>query len=320
MRRIAAIFALLAPLLAPIVANGETPARIAVAYDIGFLGDNGYNDAVHSGFEAAKLKFDLFEPFVREVPTSGTTLDRLTRLRFLAKSGYTLIIAVGPGYRETVLRAAREYPQVQFAIINERTIAPLNVANINFDEVQLAYLAGAAAALRSQRGRIAMVGSDSELFAKFEAGARAVRGDIKVRQVPFTGDLNGVDSAIGRADVIYSLWDRDAAIYTLVANRKPASWYIARSPDQFFIQNGANTPRVAAVVTKDMRRPMVQLVRLGLSGRSLLDVIDESGIYGRNYSVANGGITISLSSDYNADARAKLTKLISELRTATNQG
>lgn len=320
MRRIALALAMLAALLAPVAAHSEPTVRIAVAYDIGFLGDNGYNDAVHNGFEAAKAKFDLFEPFVREVPTSGTTLDRLTRLRFLAKSGYTLIIAVGPGYRDTVLRAAREYPQVQFAIINERAIAPLNVANISFDEGQLAYLAGAAAALRSQRGRVAMVGSNIELFAKFVAGAEAVRSDVKVRQVPFSGDLSGLDVAIGRADVVYSLWDRDAAVYSLVAKRKPASWYIARSPDQYFIQSGTSSLRVAAVVTKDLRRPMLQLVRLGLSSRSLLDVIDESGIYGRSYSVANGGITISLSADYDANARAKLAKLLSELRTATNQG
>jgi len=320
MRRIALVFTLIATLLAPVAANSEPTVRIAVAYDIGFLGDNGYNDAVHNGFEVAKTKFDLFEPFVREVPTSGTTLDRLTRLRFLAKSGYTLIIAVGPGYRETVLRTAREYPQVQFAIINERTVAPLNVANISFDEEQLAYLAGAAAALRSKRGRIAMVGSDAELFTKFESGAKAARSEIKVRQVPYSGDISGVDNAIGQADVIYSLWDRDASIYTLVANRKPTSWYIARSPEQFFIQNGISAPRVAAVVAKDLRRPMVQLVRLGLSGRSLLDVIDEAGIYGRNYSLANGGLNISLGADYDAIARAKLVKLLGELRKATNQG
>ncbi|MDP4653061.1 MAG: BMP family ABC transporter substrate-binding protein, partial [Candidatus Nanopelagicales bacterium] len=81
----------------------STPAiaaepKVAIAYDIGFLGDNSFNDAVHLALRAAKKKYGLVEPFVREVPTNGTAVDRLTRLRFLAKSGYTLIIAVGPGY------------------------------------------------------------------------------------------------------------------------------------------------------------------------------------------------------------------------------
>ena len=71
----------------------ERVPKVAVAYDIGFLGDNSFNDAVNIALTQAKKKYNLVEPFVREVPTNGTAVDRLTRLRFLAKSGYTLIIA-----------------------------------------------------------------------------------------------------------------------------------------------------------------------------------------------------------------------------------
>jgi basic membrane lipoprotein Med (substrate-binding protein (PBP1-ABC) superfamily) len=55
--------------------------KVAIAYDIGFLGDNSFNDAVHLALKAAKKKYGLVEPFVREVPTNGTAVDRLTRLR-----------------------------------------------------------------------------------------------------------------------------------------------------------------------------------------------------------------------------------------------
>ena len=108
----------------------STPAiaaepKVAIAYDIGFLGDNSFNDAVHLALRAAKKKYGLVEPFVREVPTNGTAVDRLTRLRFLAKSGYTLIIAVGPGYRETVRRVSMEYTETQFALINDKELGTI---------------------------------------------------------------------------------------------------------------------------------------------------------------------------------------------------
>ena len=78
---------LLAPaLIFPLGAHAEDEEvipdpvpRVAVAYDIGFLGDDSFNDAVHRGLEIAKKKYKLVEPFVREVPTNGTNLDQIGR-------------------------------------------------------------------------------------------------------------------------------------------------------------------------------------------------------------------------------------------------
>ncbi|MFZ9572439.1 MAG: BMP family ABC transporter substrate-binding protein, partial [Bacteroidia bacterium] len=82
------------------------------------------------------------EPFIREVPTNGTAVDRLSRIRFLAKSGYTLIVAVGAGYRETVRRVSIENPEIQFAIINDKVLGQMNISNIYFKESDGAYLVG----------------------------------------------------------------------------------------------------------------------------------------------------------------------------------
>ncbi|MFM8783351.1 MAG: BMP family ABC transporter substrate-binding protein, partial [Actinomycetota bacterium] len=117
-------FSLLLP--SAVASAEERTPRIAVAYDIGFKGDGGFNDAVSAALALAKRRFDLVPPFVREVPTSGTAVDRLSKLRFLAKNGYTLIITVGSGYRETVRRVSMEYPETQFAPINDKTLGQLN--------------------------------------------------------------------------------------------------------------------------------------------------------------------------------------------------
>ena len=110
------------------------------------------------------------EPFVREVPTNGTNLDRLTRLRFLCKSGYTTIITVGAGYRDIVRRVSIEFPRIQFALVNDKTLGQLNITNIYFNEDQAAYLAGVIAAAQSKMKSIAIISPTSSRMTRRTGG------------------------------------------------------------------------------------------------------------------------------------------------------
>ncbi len=65
--RIAVLAFLLMLPIAEVGAEERTP-RIAIAYDIGFKGDGGFNDAVSEALALAKKRFNLVPPFVREVP------------------------------------------------------------------------------------------------------------------------------------------------------------------------------------------------------------------------------------------------------------
>jgi basic membrane protein A len=291
-------FSLLLP--SAVASAEERTPRIAVAYDIGFKGDGGFNDAVSAALALAKKRFDLVPPFVREVPTSGTAVDRLSKLRFLAKNGYTLIITVGSGYRETVRRVSMEYPETQFAPINDKTLGQLNISNIYFDEVEAAQIAGTIAGAKSKTKVVAVIAGSEELNSAFAAAAKGT----EVLKIPFSGDDSGLSAALGRADVIYSLWDRDAKIYESVINRTLKTFYIARNPDQYFVNLNSH-PRVIAVVEKKLNKPISQLVRLALEDRALIDVIDsDRGIYGRSFGVANGGLTYKLKEGQPAVAKA----------------
>lgn len=273
----------------PALAEDPVP-RVAVAYDIGFKGDGGFNDAVSAALEIAKERYDLVPPFVREIPTSGTAVDRLSKLRFLARSGYTLIITVGSGYRETVRRVSMEFPETQFAPINDKTLGQLNISNIYFDELEAARIAGTIAAARSRARVVAIVAGSQEVNDAFQNSAKGV----EVLKIPFTGDLTTFTVSLQRADVIYSLWDKDAKVYEAIIKRTPRTFYIARNPDQYFANLQSN-PRVIAVIEKKLTKPISQLVRLALQSRSLIDVIDEElGIYGRRYGLSNGGIAYKL--------------------------
>lgn len=303
----------------PVGANERVP-KVAVAYDIGFLGDNSFNDAVNLALAQAKKKYKLVEPFVREVPTNGTAVDRLTRLRFLAKSGYTLIIAVGPGYRETVRRVSMEYTETQFALINDRVLGQLNISNIAFNEGQGAYLAGVVAASQSRRRVIGFIGSEPDLFTSFRNGARSVSKRVKVVNIPYPDDISALKTALNKIDVGYSTWDGDATVLTTVLNdfAKRVS-LILETPDQYFAQLPGAQSVVLATVNKSMQKPIDELVEAALSDQSLIDVLDEgAGIYGREYSVKNAGVLVALSAQATRTTRNQLAQAISQMRKATN--
>ena len=311
---IALIILLFSPLTPAIAAE----PKIAIAYDIGFLGDNSFNDAVHLALKAAKKKYGLVEPFVREVPTNGTAVDRLTRLRFLAKSGYTLIIAVGPGYRETVRRVSMEHTETQFAIINDKSIAQLNVSNVYFREDHGAYLAGVAAANLSIRKSIAFIGSEAELLESFTKGARANFPKIKIKNISYPDSADSLRRKLNGVDIAYSTWDGDPSVIAVI-NESFAGKIrlILETPDQYFAQISETKSLVVATVSKRMTKPITQLVSAALESWAIIDVLDEGeGIYGREYNATNGGVGIT----FNIAVTSALKSQIKQARLELKQG
>ena len=294
----------------------EFPPKVAVAYDIGFLGDNSFNDAVNGALSIAKKKYNLVEPFIREVPTNGTAVDRLTRLRFLARSGYALIITVGPSYRETVRRVSMEFPEIQFAIINDRTLGQLNISNIYFNENDGAYLAGVLAATSTKRRVVGFVGSEPELLASFTRGVKDTTSRVKVVNIPFPDEISALRKALARVDIVYSTWDGDASVLTtIMENFIGRVQLISESPDQFFASLPSAKKVILGKVEKNLVKPIDQLIGAALSNRAIIDVLDEAnGIYGREYGALNGGVKITFSSSPSTQLRFNISKALSALR------
>lgn len=318
MKSKALLIALAISLFSPSTPAIAAEPKVAIAYDIGFLGDNSFNDAVHLALRAAKKKYGLVEPFVREVPTNGTAVDRLTRLRFLAKSGYTLIIAVGPGYRQTVARVSKEYTETQFAIINDKSIAQLNVSNVYFREDHGAYLAGVAAANLSKRKSIAFIGSEAELLKSFTNGARANFPKVKIKNVSYPDSAESLRVQLSGVDIAYSTWDGDPSVIAVINESFVGKIrLILESPDQYFAQISETKSLVVATVSKRMTKPISQLVSAALESRAIIDVLDDAeGIYGREYNATNGGISIT----FNIAVSSALKSQIKQARLELKQG
>ena len=316
MRSRALLIALTISLFSPFTPAIAAEPKVAIAYDIGFLGDNSFNDAVHLALKAAKKKYGLVEPFVREVPTNGTAVDRLTRLRFLAKSGYTLIIAVGPGYRETVARVSKEYTETQFAIINDKSIAQLNVSNVYFREDHGAYLAGIAAANLSKRKSIAFIGSEPELLESFTKGARVNFPKIKIKNVSYPDSVESLRSQLNGVDIAYSTWDGDPSVVAVISEGFAGKIkLISEIPDQYFAQIPQTKSIVVATVSKQMTKPISQLVSAALESRAIIDVLDDAeGIYGREYNATNGGVGITFNIAVNSSLKSQLRQALLQLK------
>lgn len=314
---------LLSAILSPANAN-EPKAKIAVAYDIGFLGDNSFNDAVNRALVSAKQKYNLVEPFVREVPTNGSALDRLTRVRFLAQNGYNLVILVGAGYRETVRRVSMEYPNTQFAIINDKTLGQMNITNISYREEQGAYLAGLIAALNSKRKAVGFIGSEPELLASFTKGAKSISKKVRVVNILFPEEVADLKQGLGQIDVGYTTWDGDATVITTVLEdyRKKVKLIVER-PDQYFADLAAAQGVILATINKNLNKPINQLITAALQERAIIDILDEQqGIYGREYGLANKGITYTLDSKVSNSMAIKIAteikKYLAKLATNNN--
>ncbi len=194
--------------------------RVGVAYDVGGRGDQSFNDSAAAGLDRAKEEYG-FEAQESEAGDGEAETAREERLRTFAENGFQAVVAVGFVYSGSVAKVAPEYPEVDFAVIDDEEAQADNLANLVFAEEEGSFLVGAAAALKSQSGQIGFIGGvETPLIQKFEAGyvagAEAVDPQVKVDVTYLTQppDFSGfADPAKGRtaaqgmydggADVVY---------------------------------------------------------------------------------------------------------------------
>jgi len=149
--------------------------RVGMVLDIGGVDDDSFNEAANTGLQAAAEDFGVEVTYL-EPNEDGSNRGDL--LRQLAEDGYDLVIGVGFLFAESMGGTedapggiAAEFPDTQFAIIDDASFEADNVTSLVFAEEQGSFLVGAAAALSSGTGQIGFIGGvETELIQKFEAG------------------------------------------------------------------------------------------------------------------------------------------------------
>jgi len=110
-----------------------------------------------------------------------------------------LVIGCGGQTQASVLKVAKRFPKVKFAIVGPTGMPTDNVAQYDVLQAQIGFVAGAVAAMLSKTGAVSYVGG-MEIPAivntglEFGNGAKYVRPDIKYFKA-FTGDFDDVAKA-----------------------------------------------------------------------------------------------------------------------------
>jgi basic membrane protein A len=289
----------------PSYATAAVHPRIAVIYDGGGRGDGSINDASAAGVDAAKVKFHLSALDIREMVTDGSENDRESRLRFLAKAGYSLIITIGETFAPALKIVGQEFPSTQFAIVNDQTVPLLNVTSVVFSDSEGAFLAGIVAGLSTKTGRVGFINGSISQFSPNVAKA-FVRGvhfgkssvSVIIRNPQFSpvADVSELRS-IG-VDLIYSLWNKTAEVVRTISiptGKAMKVRLIGQAPEQFFLNSVAAKRILLSTVTKKLDVAVFDLISLALIGETMTDILDEkNGVYGHSYSIADRGIEISV--------------------------
>jgi basic membrane protein A len=169
--------ALVAVMAAPVLA-----ADPAVVYDMGGKFDKSFNESAYTGAERFKKENGgAYREF--EIQNDA---QREQALRNFARAGNSPIVAIGFTYETAVKNVAKEFPKIQFAIVDSVVDLP-NVRSIVFKEQEGSYLVGVLAALASKTGKVGFVGGmDVPLIRKFACGyvegVKATRANAEVFQ------------------------------------------------------------------------------------------------------------------------------------------
>src|ERR687883_733230 len=161
-------------------ATDKSKIHVGIVFDIGGKDDRSFNASAWEGVKRAAKDFPIV---LRDVePGDPTSIE--PAMRAFAERGYELIIGVGFAQTPIMEQVAKDYPKLNFAIIDGVSQLP-NVASLIFKEHQGSYLVGIIAARTTRTGTIGFLGGmDIPLihrFAKgYEEGARSVNPNIRV--------------------------------------------------------------------------------------------------------------------------------------------
>ncbi len=149
-----------------LVASFQAVAAPAVVFDMGGKFDKSFNEAAYRGMEQWKKE------------TGGNYLDfeisnesqREQAIRRMAERGASPIIGIGFGQASSIEKVAKEFPKLNFAIIDMVVDLP-NVQSVVFKEQEGSFLVGVMAAQASKTGKVGFVGGmDIPLIRKFQCG------------------------------------------------------------------------------------------------------------------------------------------------------
>ena len=181
------------------VAAGSGPVLAADPVKVGILipgskSDKGWMESGYDGLVASQKKYgDKVKVQMIENINYADMEQALTNLASKNK----LVIGVGGQTQAAVLKVAKRFPNTRFSIVGGNKAEDMpNVAGYDVKQAEIAFVAGAAAAMLSKNGAVSYVGgmeipSIVNAGKEFGNGAKYVNPKIKYFE-NYTGDFDNV--------------------------------------------------------------------------------------------------------------------------------
>lgn len=282
-------------------ADDKSKIHVGIVFDIGGKDDRSFNASAWEGVKRAEeeLRKKGTPIVLRDVePGDPTSIE--PAMRAFAERGYDLIIGVGFAQTQIMQRVAKDYPELEFAIIDGE-VPPNeqlpNVAYLLFEEHQGSYLVGMIAAKKSQTGRIGFIGGmEIDLIKKFAAGyiagASAVNPkiDVIINYVGVT-DVAWNNPGKGKELALAQIGKGADVIFTAAGNSGLGAFDAAEQNGKFVIgvdknQNYVKPGYVLTSMEKRIDNAVESVVKDRAEGKF------QGGV--RRYGLMDGGVGYAL--------------------------
>lgn len=172
-------------------APAEGAKKVAIVYSTGGKGDKSFNDSAYRGIQMAKEKLGI--EFSEYEPKDPSAEAQNQLFQYAEKGEYSLIIGIGFNMKDSLVAAAKAFPDQKFALVDDVISDLPNVVSLMFREQEGTFLLGALSAMVTKTNTIGFVGGVEapviwRFHAGFEQGAKYVNPDINVLPVYINGN------------------------------------------------------------------------------------------------------------------------------------
>ena len=189
--------------------NSETAKKetikVGMVSDVGGINDESFNQSAYEGLKQAEKELGIEIKVIESKQAS----EYIGNIETLVDEGMDLVIGVGNTMKDDIETQAKNYPEQQFAIIDETyEKIPSNVTPILFKENEASYLTGLIAGKMTKTNKVGFIGGmENTVISRFlygyMAGAKEANKDVEVN-VQYAGTF--ADAAKGKsiANQMYS--------------------------------------------------------------------------------------------------------------------
>lgn len=169
--------------------DAETKQKIALILGFGGVDDRSFNQAGWEGLEkwGAAKKLQAKKDFTY-IETNDPQ-ENSTNINQAVENGFTTIISLSYLQADALEEAAKQHPELKFALVDGEIKGIKNVVSATFKDQESAYLAGLAAAYTTKTNEVGFIGGmEGPVIQRFqkgfeagvEAGAKELKKEIKV--------------------------------------------------------------------------------------------------------------------------------------------